>query len=252
LGVVLHGVMKRMDKIQFQKNELYTDSSTLGINSVEEIKKDIKRLEQEIDNKFNTYSNFSERIEQWTEEDSGVGFGFGGIEISPISSLDELEVLIDKLTDLNKAVHEANTSSSIRLHHRSKLDDYTQEFRRLKINVSQAWERAQLLRGRKYEPLPDRNINMDNLIRERGSIHNSGSMTSDLIMQAELVKDKVNDQTRAIMGSTGKMKSLEKQFPALTSIMNRVRTKKNRNIIILAVVISFCILFLLWWWWTGK
>jgi hypothetical protein len=37
----------------------------------------------------------SERIEQWTEED-GVAFA-GGKEISPLSSLDELEILLGKV-----------------------------------------------------------------------------------------------------------------------------------------------------------
>jgi hypothetical protein len=90
--------MNRPEKSQshaHRDKEILLEGATLSALSAEDVKKDIKRLEQEIDHKLGTYSNFSERIEQWTEEDNGVGFG--GNDISPSSSLDELELLLEKV-----------------------------------------------------------------------------------------------------------------------------------------------------------
>jgi len=221
-------------------------------SSNEDIRKDIKRLEQEIDHKFNTYSNFSGRIEQWTEEDNGVGFGVGhgGSDISPTSSLDELQILLEKLLDLNRSLNDINSTSSIRLHHRSKLDDYQKEFNRLKSNVNQAWERAQLMRGKKYEPLPERSINVDSLVRERSSIQNSTGIANDIMAQAQSTRDMLNRQTKSILGSTSKLTSLARQFPGLNKIMNQIKAKKYKNTIIIGTFTALCICFLLWFWFT--
>jgi len=244
--------MNRPEKSQphaHREKEGLLEAGTIGSAlSAEDVKKDIKRLEQEIDHKLGTYSNFSERIEQWTEEDNGVGFGN---DISPSSSLDELELLLEKLGERNKQLNESNTSASIRLHHRSKLDDYVQEFRRLKVNVNQAWERSQLIRGRKHEPAADKSVAMDNLIRERGSIHSSLDVADSFLSQATSTRDKLEDQTKILAGTTGKLRNIGKQFPAIGATINKIRAKKNRNTLILGVVISFCICFLLWWWWTS-
>eukprot|EP01114_Cavostelium_apophysatum_P014431 TRINITY_DN3749_c0_g1_i1.p1 TRINITY_DN3749_c0_g1~~TRINITY_DN3749_c0_g1_i1.p1 ORF type:complete len:255 (+),score=38.89 TRINITY_DN3749_c0_g1_i1:140-904(+) len=249
--------MKRMEKIHFQKNnDLYNMESgvaapSLGASQTDDIRKDIKRLEQEIDHKFNTYSTFSERIEQWTEEDNGVGFGVGvsgGSDISPTSSLDELQILLEKLTDLNKSLNDSNSTASIRLHHRSKLEDYQIEFRRLKGNVTQAWERAQLMRGKKYQPLPDRNVTVDSLIRERGSINNSTSIADDLLMQAAMTRDRVHAQTERLLGTAGKLRGLTRQFPALNRLIGNIRWKKYKNTIILGGFIASCICFLIYYW----
>jgi len=124
------------------------------------------------------------------------------------------------------------------------------EFRRLKMNVNQAWEKAQLVKGRKHESLPDRTINMDNLIRERNSIHNTSSIADNLVSLSMNTKERLDEQNRLLMGTTGKLRTLSTRFPQLNQIMGKIRNKKNRNTLILGFVISFCICFLLWWWWT--
>jgi len=217
-------------------------------HSTEDIRKEVKRLEQEIDHKLSTYSNFSERFEQWTEEDSFPSTS--GKEISPLSSLDEIEMLLSRLRELNKELNDTNTNVSILNHHRSKLDDYTQEFRRLKIHINEAWSRAQLMRGgRKYDST-GRTNSMENLIRERGSIHSTTETAIEIINEAHETKIRLDDQNKMLAGSTSKLKGIGARMPSLNQVMNQIRAKKNRNIIILGSFISFCIIFILWWWWT--
>mmetsp|Transcript_22352 Transcript_22352/g.31160 ORF Transcript_22352/g.31160 Transcript_22352/m.31160 type:complete len:260 (-) Transcript_22352:10-789(-) len=229
-----------------------TESTPMAkLHSPDEIRREIKRVEQEIDHKLSTYSNFSDRIEQWTfdVEDSGLS---NSLEISPLSSLDDVELLLDKLTELNKALNDSNTSVNISQHHRSRLDDYTREFRRLRNAATSAWERAQLVRGKKkYESLPDRSVNMDNLMRERSSIHSSSVMANDLVLQAEETKSQLDRQLDRLSSINSRIRGVGRNMPSLNTIMSNIRYKKNRNMLILAGVISFCICFLLWWWWSS-
>jgi len=251
------------DRIQFHKSssagaDLFDFGSSLEMSkqrgsvlSSEETRKDVKKLEQEIDHKLSTYSNFTERIEQWTNEEDGpfVGGAAGKDTPTPLASLDELQSLLEKLTDLNKQMNESNTNVSILNHHRSRLDDYYQEFRRLKGSAHQAWERAQLMRGgKKYEPLPERSINIDTLIRERGSIHSSSNIANDLLSQAQLTKEQLDMQNRTLLGSNSKLRGVGRQLPSVNQIMGQIRNKKNRNSIVLGTVAGICICFLLWYW----
>jgi hypothetical protein len=72
-------------------------------HSLDDIRKEIKRLEQEIDHKLSTYSNLSERFEQWTEEDAFATSP--GKEISPLSSLDEIEMLLLRVLRLHRQTY---------------------------------------------------------------------------------------------------------------------------------------------------
>lgn len=85
--------MRKMDKIQFQKSDLYAKEPLIppSTNSIDDLKKEIKRLEQEIDYKFSTFTNISEQIERWVQEDESIGF------MSPNSTLEELDTLISKV-----------------------------------------------------------------------------------------------------------------------------------------------------------
>jgi len=230
-----------VERIQFTKPE----SMNLGISigrSSEEIRKEIKRLEQEIDHKLSTYSNLSERIEQWTEEEM-----IGSTHKDATAA--EIEILLEKLAELNKDLNETNTSTSILQHHRSRVEDYTQEFRRLKGNINKSWERAQLLNvGRKHDP-QDRS-SMEMLIRERGIIHSSQSMANDLVEHAKFAKEQLEDQQRLLAGSNSKLKGIGAQSTMMGNLLARIRLKKNRNTLIIASVIATCICFLLWYWWT--
>jgi len=121
----------------------------------------------------------------------------------------------------------------------------------LKVNINEAWSRAQLLRGgRKHDSSTGRNTAMESLIRERGTIHSTTETAIEIINQAHETKVRLDEQNKILSGSTVKLKGVGARVPSLSQIMNQIRAKKNRNTIILGSFISFCILFLLWWWWT--
>jgi archaellum component FlaC len=76
-----------------------------GMASAEDIRKEIKRLEQEIEHKLGAYSNLSERIEQEAEE------GTEEIAFSHHELNDELNALLKKVQNLLKNLKNFRTIS---------------------------------------------------------------------------------------------------------------------------------------------
>lgn len=77
-------------QIRFESTKLDTD--LFAKDAAEDLKKEIKRLEQEIDSKLLTYSSFSDRYEQWDEPPS-----------SSLASI-ELQGLLDKVV-VSRGLH---------------------------------------------------------------------------------------------------------------------------------------------------
>ena len=81
-----------MNKIEFQSNASESTEMS-GFVSIDDIRKDIKRLEQEVEHKLTTYSNLSERIQQEIQEGSDNELAFSNSELS-----DELKFLLNKVS----------------------------------------------------------------------------------------------------------------------------------------------------------
>jgi DNA topoisomerase VI subunit B len=132
-----------MNKIEFQNP---SDSTAMDrFVSVDDIRKEIKKLEQEVEHKLTTYSNLSERIQQEIQDSLDNELAFSNSELS-----DELKFLLNKvilvlrktvnklqLSELNKQLTQTNANTSIVQHHRSRYEDYTKEYRRLMVNHNQ-------------------------------------------------------------------------------------------------------------------
>jgi len=217
---------------------------TAGVTIInhDNIRKEIKKLEQEVEVKLSSYSNFSERVEQWNEEADGATFA--GDEIS-----DELDLLLQKLAELNRALDEGSTSSSIIQHHKTHLDDYAREHRNLKNKVKSALERAQLVGTRRANTAnKEATVNIDHLFQERAGVHNSSTMAYDILGQAHATNERLDDQFRRLTASSYKLRTLTSQFAGISALMGQIKWKKYKNSIIVWSVVAICMCFLLWWW----
>src|SRR5689334_6755851 len=83
-------VFNLMNKIEFQKG--VSETTEMNFVSVDDVRKEIKRLEQEVEHKLTTYSNLSERIQQEIQEGSDNELAFSNSELS-----DELKFLLNKV-----------------------------------------------------------------------------------------------------------------------------------------------------------
>eukprot|EP01116_Phalansterium_solitarium_P010986 TRINITY_DN26597_c0_g1_i1.p1 TRINITY_DN26597_c0_g1~~TRINITY_DN26597_c0_g1_i1.p1 ORF type:complete len:232 (-),score=6.83 TRINITY_DN26597_c0_g1_i1:147-842(-) len=222
------------------RDDMMKPAPTIAVHTPDKIRVEIKKLEQEVESKLGAYSNLSERVEQWTEEADGAAFG--GHEIGL-----ELERLLQKLGELNRALDEGSTSSSIIQHHRTHLDEYSREYRHIHNKVKMATERAQLV-GARRPANTESTVNIDHLFRERTSVQNSTAMANDLFAQAQSTSDRLEEQYRRLMGTSSKFQSVTSQFSGLSTVLSQIRFKKYKNSIIVWSVVAICLCFLLWWW----
>eukprot|EP01113_Clastostelium_recurvatum_P018119 TRINITY_DN2137_c0_g1_i1.p1 TRINITY_DN2137_c0_g1~~TRINITY_DN2137_c0_g1_i1.p1 ORF type:complete len:256 (-),score=44.17 TRINITY_DN2137_c0_g1_i1:83-799(-) len=210
----------------------------------DKLKKEIRRVEREIDASMNVLTSLSDRLQRSSDDQVEHDTV---LEVKACAS--QLEVLITELEHLNTSLSQApSTSLTVVQHHRDRMQDYTADFRKTKALVFANLERAQLFSGTSSRDKgSDVNINMESLMREHQSINSSHSAADDLIRQAQETNERLNDQRRTIRNTTGKVGSLGSQFGDIDALMGRISRLKNRNNLILGSFIAVCICFLLWW-----
>ncbi|XP_042909616.1 Golgi SNAP receptor complex member 1 isoform X1 [Parasteatoda tepidariorum] len=230
-------------------------------NNWEELRRQARQLENEIDLKLVSFSKLgtSYGTQEYRNENS---------DTVPLLSSDhmfetmaiEIEQLLSKLTDVNdqmisycqtQAVPGATVTHTLQ-RHRDILQDCTHEFQKTKANIQARKEREQLLSSvRKdidaYKNSSGLNRRTDLYLKEHEHIRNSEKMVDDQISIAVKTKEELINQRLAMKAIQTKMTTLVNRFPMINSLIQRINLRKRRDSIILAIVISIClILFILY------
>ncbi|XP_057531460.1 Golgi SNAP receptor complex member 1-2 isoform X4 [Amaranthus tricolor] len=171
----------------------------------------------------------------------------------------EIQSSLEKLVDINDAMSRCaasatpTTSVTQKLaRHRDILHELTQEFRRIKGNISSMREHAELLSSvrddiSEYKASGTMSPKMQ-LLRERSAIHGSISHIDEVINQAQATRSVLGSQ-RALFGDVGgKVKVLSEKFPVIRGLLGSIKRKRSRDTIILSTVIAACTLFLIIYW----
>ncbi|KAL6965032.1 Golgi SNAP receptor complex member 1-2, variant 2 [Sarracenia purpurea var. burkii] len=171
----------------------------------------------------------------------------------------EIQSLLEKLVDTNDAMSRCaasaapTTSVTQKLaRHRDILHEFTQEFRRIKSNITSMREHAELLSSvrddiSEFKASGSLSPRMQ-LLRERSAIHGSIAHIDDVISQAQSTRTALGSQ-RALFGDVqGKVKLLSDKFPVIRGLLGSIRRKKSRDTLILSAVIAACTLFLIIYW----
>ncbi|KAK9757833.1 hypothetical protein RND81_01G189100 [Saponaria officinalis] len=223
----------------------------------EELRKDARKIEGDLDVKLSSYAKLGARFNQ--------GYGDAGSPtVSPSSrswkSMEmEIQSLLEKLVDINDSMSRCaasavpTTSVTQKLaRHRDILHEFTQEFRRIKGNINSMREHAELLSSvrddiSEYKASGSMSPKMQ-LLRERAAIHGSISQIDEVISQAQAARSVLGSQ-RAFFGDVGgKVKRLSEKFPVIRGLLGSIRRKRSRDTLILAAVIAACTLFLIIYW----
>lgn len=180
----------------------------------------------------------------------------------------EIDQLLLRLSEVNDdmsryvARQEAASSSLLPIlhHHRGKLHDFNQDFKKTQSKINYAREHAQLLSSVRqaidsYKNSPNggggsSNININYLMRERPHLNNSHNDLDSIIGQAEETRQTVSSQRAFLRNTLNRLSDVGGGFPTLNSIIGGIRRAKSRDFVVLGGVISLCICFLLWWWLT--
>ncbi|KAK6162540.1 hypothetical protein DH2020_002381 [Rehmannia glutinosa] len=223
----------------------------------EELRKEARKLEGDLDVKLSSYAKLGARVNQGGYLDAGSPTL--GSSRSWKSMEMEIQSLLEKLLDINDSMSRCaasaapTTSVSQKLaRHRDILHEFTQEFRRTKGNISSMWEHAELLSSvrddiTEYKASGSVSPSVQ-LLRERAAIHGSISHIDDVISQAQATRTVLGSQ-RALFGDVqGKVKQLGEKFPVIRGLIGSIRRKRSKDTLILSAVIAACTLFLIIYW----
>lgn len=222
----------------------------------EELRKDARKIEGDLDVKLSSYAKLGARLTQGGYVEAGSPTL--GSSRSWKSMEMEIQSLLEKLLDLNDSMSRcaasAATTTSVTqklARHRDILHEFTQEFRRIKGNISSMREHAELLssvRDDISEYKASGSSPKMQILRERAAIHGSISHIDDVINQAQTTRAALGSQ-RALFGDVqGKVKQLGDKFPIIRGLIGSIRRKKSRDTLILSAVIAACTLFLIIYW----
>ncbi|KAL6762559.1 Qb-snare protein, Gos1/GS28-family [Haematococcus lacustris] len=213
----------------------------------EDLRKEARKLEGELDVKIAAYSKLCAGFEANHRLKTSESSSLGADQTKAV----ELEDLLQRLADVNDAMGgviggNADTRSHTLARHRDILQEFTQEFRRLNSTLGAAKDRVQLLAGSHdsgHIGLTMQGSSTGALLRERATIQSSTSAIDEVLSQSQSVSTNLVEQRRLLDNVTDKVLQVGSRFPVVNSLLNAIRRKKSKDTLVLGAVIAACILF---------
>ncbi|CAI2349375.1 unnamed protein product [Caenorhabditis sp. 36 PRJEB53466] len=176
----------------------------------------------------------------------------------------EIEGLIEQLTNVNDDMNDVVSAPSSATwaanpaiqhtlrRHREILRDYGTEYHRSRNNVDQVLQRELLLsssneNGRNSTTLNNRARGYDMYLKENEHIQSCERLLDEHIEMAMSTKENVARQGINLRGISNRLLYISKKYPAINNVMQKIKTKKQKNTLILAGVISACLIFTIYW-----
>ncbi|KAH0930847.1 hypothetical protein HID58_016574 [Brassica napus] len=229
----------------------------------EELRREARKIEGDLDVKLSSYAKLGARFNQGGSLPSSLITCYGVDGGSPGGSWKSMEIeiqsLLEKLLDINDSMSRCaasaapTTSVTQKLaRHRDILHEYTQEFRRIKGNISSMREHAELLSSvrddiSEYKASGSMSPGVQ-VLRERASIHGSISHIDEVIGQAQATRAVLGSQRSLFSDVQGKVKNLGDKFPVIRGLLGSIRRRRSRDTLILSAVIAACTLFIIIYW----
>lgn len=222
----------------------------------EELRKESRRLENEIDLKLVSFGKLGSSYSHRDTSSDASGIASSGHVFDTMAL--EIEQLLAKLRSVNGALNEyvssVNSSSpATALHHTLRrhndiLQDYTQEFNRTKSNILAQRQREDLLRSSTkegYKASSGLNRRTELYLKEHEHLRSSDALTEEAISIAISTKENLSRQRGMFSGITSKMGSVTNRFPLINSLVQKINLRKRRDSLILGGVIAVCVIVLL-------
>ena len=159
--------------------------------------------------------------------------------------ISQLARLLDSESALTASALKQNNLSR----HRQILLDHRRELSRLRSNITDARNRANLLSNVRSDIDAYRSSNpgaaeAEYMLDERRRIDNSHSMADSVLSQAYAVNESFGVQRETLASINRRIVGAASQVPGINSLMARIGAKKRRDGIILGSFIAFCFLVL--------
>ncbi|CAK7347878.1 unnamed protein product [Dovyalis caffra] len=215
----------------------------------EELRREARKIEGDLDVKLSSYAKLGARFTQGGGGYVETGSPTVGSSRSWKSMEMEIQSSLEKLLDINDSMSRCaasaapTTSVTQKLaRHRDILHEFTQEFRRIKGNINSMREHAELLSSvrddiSEYKASGSMSPRVQ-LLRERAAIHGSISHIDDVINQAQTTRAVLGSQRGFFGDVQGKVKLLSDKFPIIRGLLGSIRRRRSRDTLILSATIQ--------------
>lgn len=245
--------------------ELYPVECRGSSNYWEDLRKQARQLENELDLKLVSFSKLCTssrdgRRDRYSSDTTPLLNGSSQDRMFETMAV-EIEQLLGKLTGINDKMAEYTNSAGVPslnaalMHtlqrHRDILQDYTHEFHKTKANFLAIRERENLL-GSVRKDIESyksgsgvNNRRTELFLKEHEHLRNSDRLIEETISIAMATKENMTSQRGMLKSIQSKMNTLANRFPAVNSLIQRINLRKRRDSFILGSIIGICTILLL-------
>ncbi|BES91218.1 Succinyl-CoA:3-ketoacid-coenzyme A transferase [Nesidiocoris tenuis] len=223
--------------------------------SYEELHKQARRLEGEIDMKLITFNKTC----------AGRKSKVNSSLTEPLLSSDhvvesasmEMEDLLQKLTGLNDKMASVDAGGNRLVphtlqRHREILQDYSSEYRKTINNYKARRDKEELMDGVQKD-LESHKLSMglnrrnEMFLKENEHIRSSDRLIDDQISIAVETRENLMSQRLTMKKLQTRMHDLSNRFPLVNSLIQRINLRKRRDSLVLGLVVFICTFLLLFY-----
>ncbi|KAJ3475511.1 hypothetical protein NLG97_g9431 [Lecanicillium saksenae] len=198
-----------------------------------QLRQQARSLETQTESLFHTYSQFSTAASIPPKPSQEERTTEAKIEESlqkRESTIGQLARLLDSEAALTSSALKQNNLSLLR----EKLSAHKKDLVRLRGNLQQARDRANLLTNA---------AEAEYMLDERNRIDNSHNMADSVLSQAYAVNDSFVLQRETLGNIQRRITMAASQVPGINTLIGRISAKKRRDGIIMGCFIAFCFVF---------
>ncbi|CAG9830068.1 unnamed protein product [Diabrotica balteata] len=216
--------------------------------SYEDLRKQARQLENEIDLKLVAFSKLGAGIKTPSTSHADTIPLLSGEDTFEAMSL-EIEELINKLTQINETLSEQPVTGAAMMHtlqrHKDILADLSRDFRKTNSLRESQRQREDLLRGTDNFRSDGVNNRRDIYLKENQHIHNSDRLVNDQISIAMETREHLTSQRQTLKRLQTRFNDISNKYPVINSLIQRINIRKRRDSIILGLIVSLCTILML-------
>jgi len=215
-----------------------------------QLRQQARSLETQTETLFHTYSQFGSVANippKPSEDERQTEAKIEDILEKREALVAQLSRLLDSEATLTASALKQNNLSR----HREVLQEHRRELTRLKAQLQEARNRANLLSNVRndidaYHTNNPEAAEAEYMLGERSRIDNSHDMVDSVLSQAYAVNESFGLQRETLASINRRITGAASQVPGLNSLIGRISAKKRRDGIIMGSFIAFCFLMFLY------
>lgn len=163
------------------------------------------------------------------------------------------------MTNLQEMIHKKLMVTAVTPSQRAVTTRYEQVLRDTKLDYDRIqqqytryYERNELFSSTNHSTTSGNNAGntdpaMEALLRERNSMSNSINHTTNILHQADSIRNELHQQGRSLRNTNSVVGMITNHVPSINTLIDTIRRRRNSDDTIVAIVIALCIVFTFWY-----